>query len=250
MFGALTRAFAVLQLALPLALASFGTDQPIYGFPTPEGSYIVDMTTTLQLPNRPDMPKGSMSVWMALVTTKDFLQHISLPTHFGSCDNVEYGNAWCNYGYLLDCDAKDIHTCPPAVARPAATVPGNTAINIRYHWDEKTGDITQTATQNGKTLTTLNAGQGRGVDWYAAIECHDCGPMTMAARSYVDTTFVLDKPNPTWTPKNPLNGMKYGSFNTVDGGQTWVMDWMHFDAFHFTEVTTLSDLRNTWKQAC
>ncbi|KAF2427671.1 hypothetical protein EJ08DRAFT_735901 [Tothia fuscella] len=168
------------------------------------------------------MPKGSLQLWHGLMTDgKDFL-HLQVEANAeGKCNGVPIRTVAWNY---------------TAQAGPVA---GSSAVNIRYRLDEQTGNWTQSATQNGKTLTTLNAGQGKGYEFYFASECHDCGPMTVGARSYIDTTIILDTPIKEWTPAPESNGVNYGSFNTVDNGKTWHLDWLHFPECHFDKANTL-----------
>ncbi|KKY36928.1 hypothetical protein UCDDA912_g03075 [Diaporthe ampelina] len=87
-------------------------------------------------------------------------------------------------------------------------------------YNDATAKFNQTVSVNGAVVSTLSTPVMARVNWGTTMECQQAECGTVPEHHYLDTTIVMNTPDPNYSRTVALNGAK-GNLVTADGGKNW-----------------------------
>ena len=74
---------------------------------------------------------------------------------------------------------------------------------------------------------------GQGAGWGTAMECQQAKCGTVPQHQYLNTTLVMNTPDPNYSKTLALNGAS-GNLVTNDGGKTWTVATITINQYTYT----------------
>ncbi|KAJ5397403.1 hypothetical protein N7509_005516 [Penicillium cosmopolitanum] len=215
------------QIASALAVLAFGSVEAAMGpafstGPVSDNSWIREATSTLVLPQAPSNNQGDASLWVGMGTSNgDLIQAIA--------DNWQ-SDAWSVYAYTLT--STSANTQMP-VQGPAKDATAGQRVTMHYKYDDASGNYTQTAQINNRTVSTLSTSSGHAQGWGSSVECaeENCG--TVGAHSWINTKIILDTADPDYINTMGKGEGVTGDMKTSDGGKTWTVSRIDIPEYSF-----------------
>ncbi|KAF2668277.1 hypothetical protein BT63DRAFT_455913 [Microthyrium microscopicum] len=213
--------FLVLLFAIGVfAQSSHYLFGPSFGIRTyPGNNAIIESFETTLLPGAPtDPPQSRLAIWPGLDTSNgDLIQPIVVSSnelmYTSGCGNPGKGY-WCVF-------ASTLHNRGQITGKQAPLA-GTEGVHILIKYNPSTKKYDQTVSINGKAVSTLSTSSGKANGFYMQTECQGSHKGVVNAHSYVNTTIILEKPEPGWglRPTRIINATADKAV-TADAGKTW-----------------------------
>ncbi|CAI7634607.1 hypothetical protein N7533_004704 [Penicillium manginii] len=215
------------QIASVLAVLAFGSVEAAMGpafstGPVATNSWIREATSTLVLPKAPTNNKGDASLWVGMGTSNgDLIQAIA--------DNWQ-SDSWSIYAYTLTSTSA---TTQMPIQGPAEDATAGQRVTMHYKFDDASGNYTQIAQINNKTVSTISTSSGHAQGWGSSVECaeENCG--TVGAHSWINTKIILDVADPDYINTMGKGEGVTGDMKTTDGGKTWTVSRIDIPEYTF-----------------
>ncbi|KAJ4286978.1 hypothetical protein N0V90_012859 [Kalmusia sp. IMI 367209] len=195
-------------------------------------SWIRQATTTLVLPALNTPHNGNLGLWPGMGTKFDsgadghLVQGLAISTvGYGSpCNFVASDVKWCVVASTYDGNQHD--------GTPYRANPGD-KVTYDYKYNDATANFDQTVSVNGVKVSTLSTKSGHGAGWGTAMECQQANCGTVPEHHYLNTTIIMNTPDPNYKNTLGLNGAT-GNLVTADGGKTWTVADITIKQYTFT----------------
>ncbi|KAF2429702.1 hypothetical protein EJ08DRAFT_650161 [Tothia fuscella] len=199
----------------------------------PAKNYIESVDTTLVMPKTQSPQNARLEIWPSVFTTgQDLIQVVSISTDANgrkAC-NAKAGQ-WCSYASVYHVGATGQLTDGTSYAVDAGQI-----MNIKYEYDDHTGNTTQTVKLDGRLVDKFSTSSGKPYDYYLTVECQVWAHGPMDAHSYRYTTIRLNKADMSYRDAFQGTNMSHSDIETHDGGKTWYIDWIHVNESWFEKV--------------
>ncbi|PSK42851.1 hypothetical protein B9Z65_6805 [Elsinoe australis] len=195
-------------------------------------SFIRHATTTLVLPELNNPHTGNLGLWPGMGTKftsgKDghLVQGLAISTvgQGSPCNFAASDVKWCVVASTYDGEQHD--------GKPYRANPGD-RVTYDYKVNDATAMIDQTVSVNGVVVSTLSTPSGQGAGWGTAMECQQAKCGTVPEHHYLNTTIVMDTPDPNYSRTLSLNNAA-GKLVTADGGKTWTVADITINQYTYT----------------